>query len=41
MAKDKLKKDLESKRAKELSDKWMADLRSKAKIEYIVQSSKF
>ena len=40
-SKDKLKKELESKRNKELSEKWMADLRAKAKIEYIVQSSKF
>jgi len=40
-AKDKLKKELEEKRSNELREKWMADLRAKAKIEYIVQSSKF
>lgn len=32
-AKDKLKKELEEKRSKELNDTWIADLRSKAKIE--------
>ena len=34
-SKDKLKKDLESRRSKELSEKWMADLRAKAKIETV------
>jgi len=34
-AKDKLKKELEKKRSNELREKWMADLRAKAKIEIV------
>jgi len=33
--KDKLQRKLESKRAKEIKDKWMAELKSKAKIELL------
>jgi parvulin-like peptidyl-prolyl isomerase len=35
---DKLKNDLEKERAKELNDKWVADLRAKAKIEVLLKS---
>ncbi len=34
-SRDKIKKDLESRRAKEIYDKWMAELRAKAKIEVL------
>lgn len=34
----KLKKDLETDRAKELKEKWIADLRSKAKIEVLLKT---
>lgn len=36
--KSKLKKDLETDRAKELKEKWIADLRSKAKIEVLLKT---
>lgn len=39
-SKDKLKKELEAKRAQELSEKWISELKAKAKIEYSVQGSK-
>ena len=35
---DKLKKDLEKERTKELNDKWIADLRAKAKIEVFLKT---
>jgi parvulin-like peptidyl-prolyl isomerase len=35
---DKLKKDLEKERTKELNDKWVADLRAKAKIEVLLKT---
>jgi len=35
---DKLKKDLEKERTKELTDKWIADLRAKAKIEVLLKT---
>jgi parvulin-like peptidyl-prolyl isomerase len=35
---DKLKKDLEKERTKELNDKWIADLRAKAKIEILLKT---
>ena len=35
---DKLKKDLEKERTKELNDKWIADLRAKAKIEVLLKT---
>jgi parvulin-like peptidyl-prolyl isomerase len=35
---DKLKKDLERERIKELNDKWIADLRAKAKIEVLLKT---
>jgi peptidyl-prolyl cis-trans isomerase C len=35
--KDKLKKELEAKRSAELMEKWIADLRSKAKIEILMK----
>jgi parvulin-like peptidyl-prolyl isomerase len=36
--KDKLKKELEKERAQGLKDKWIADLRSKAKIEVLLKT---
>lgn len=36
--KSKLKKDLETDRAKELKEKWIADLRGKAKIEVLLKT---
>ena len=39
-SKDKLKKDLESRRSKELSDKWSGELRAKAKIEILLENEK-
>ncbi|MEW6214512.1 MAG: peptidyl-prolyl cis-trans isomerase [Nitrospirota bacterium] len=38
--KSKLKKELETKRAQELKEKWIADLRSKAKIEVLLPISR-
>ena len=35
---DKLKKDLEKERTKEINDKWIADLRAKAKIEVLLKT---
>jgi parvulin-like peptidyl-prolyl isomerase len=35
---DKLKKDLEKERTQELKDKWIADLRAKAKIEVLLKT---
>jgi len=35
---DKLKKDLEKERTKELNEKWIADLRAKAKIEVLLKT---
>ena len=35
---DKLKKDLEKERIQELKDKWIADLRAKAKIEVLLKT---
>lgn len=35
---DKLKKDLEKERTKELNNKWIADLRAKAKIEVLLKT---
>jgi parvulin-like peptidyl-prolyl isomerase len=35
---DKLEKDLERERIKELNDKWIADLRAKAKIEVLLKT---
>jgi len=35
---DKLKKDLEKERTKELNDRWIADLRAKAKIEVLLKT---
>ncbi len=36
--KDKLKQELESKRAREIAEKWMKELRSKAKIEILLKT---
>jgi len=36
--KDKLKRELEAERAQELKEKWIADLRSKAKIEVLLKT---
>ncbi|HMK50798.1 MAG TPA: peptidylprolyl isomerase, partial [Thermodesulfovibrionales bacterium] len=36
--KDGLKKELETKQAQELSDKWAADLKAKAKIEILLKT---
>jgi len=36
--KDKLKKELESTRAQEIKEKWIADLRAKAKIEILLKT---
>ncbi len=38
--KNKLKADIESRRTAELTEKWMADLRAKAKIEILVKQQK-
>lgn len=37
--KDKLKKELEARRSRELKDKWIAELKSKAKIEILAEKS--
>jgi peptidyl-prolyl cis-trans isomerase C len=38
-SRDKLKKDLESKREKELNDKWMEQLKARAKIENLLKTA--
>lgn len=39
-SKEKLKKELESRRAKEINEKWIAELRAKAKIEMFLKAEK-